>query len=289
MKKILCLIICLLLFVTGCAFQNSFSKIRRSNVVDYLYPKEKEVNIKQEKTHLHLPLKVGIAFVPKDKEENKSGIFRNMPYPEDMSELQKQSLLQKVKECFSSSKYVSNIQTIPTNYLQAKGGFENLDQLSRMYGIDVIVLLSYDQMQFAHSNLLSLSYISIVGAYIIEGEKNETQTLVDAVVYDIKSKKMLFRAPGFDKLKNSSTQFMQDVELQKDSQKGFDNAINDMNINLNAALIQFRDNLEKNPAENDVQITKSKEYVEKHGAGYNDYLFLFISLIGLTLTIWKKK
>ena len=43
-----------------------------------------------------------------------------------------------------------------------------------MFGIDVIVLLSYDQVQFRDEGLLSLTYWTVVGAYTIPGEKNDT-------------------------------------------------------------------------------------------------------------------
>ncbi len=35
-----------------------------------------------------------------------------------------------------------------------------------------------------------------MGAYVVKGEKNETRTLMDAVVYDIRSRALLFRASG---------------------------------------------------------------------------------------------
>jgi len=57
-------------------------------------------------------------------------------------------------------------------------------------------LISYDQTQFTDQGVLTLAYWTIVGAYVVQGEKNDTQTMVDAVVYDIPSRKMLFGLQG---------------------------------------------------------------------------------------------
>ncbi len=48
-----------------------------------------------------------------------------------------------------------------------------------MYDIDVIALVSYDQVQFTDGSFLSLTYWTIVGAYVVAGEKNDTSTMLD--------------------------------------------------------------------------------------------------------------
>jgi rhombotail lipoprotein len=63
-------------------------------------------------------------------------------------------------------------------------------------GIDVVALIAYDQTQTSDGTEASLAYWTIVGAYIVEGQRNTTYTLMEAVVYDISSRSLLFRAPG---------------------------------------------------------------------------------------------
>ena len=60
-----------------------------------------------------------------------------------------------------------------------------------MFGIDVIALVSYDIVQFTGEGLSSISYWTLVGAYAVRGEKNDTHTMIDAAVYDIASRKHL--------------------------------------------------------------------------------------------------
>ena len=70
-----------------------------------------------------------------------------------------------------------------------------------MFNVDVVVLLSYDQMQFSDNNRLSVFYWTIVGGYLVNGSQYDVSTLVDASVFDVASRQLLFRAPGTSQLK----------------------------------------------------------------------------------------
>ena len=130
-------------------------------------------------------------------------------------------LMERISAEFRSLPFVRDIDLIPTDYLTNGGGFTNLDQIRTMYGIDVITLVSYDQVQHTDEGMLSLSYWTIVGAYTVKGEKNDTSTMVDAVLYDIPSRKLLFRAPGTSRVKGSSTLVNLSEQLRTDSLNGF--------------------------------------------------------------------
>ena len=119
----------------------------------------------------------------------------------NVTEMQKAQLLQRAAQAFEGRDYIASIEIIPSTYLQPKGGFENLGQIQRMLNIDVVALVSYDQVQFTDNTRLSLAYWTIVGAYFIHGNKNDTQTLMEAAVYDIASRQLLFRAPGAGRVK----------------------------------------------------------------------------------------
>lgn len=122
-----------------------------------------------------------------------------------LTEVTKSVLLEKVADNFRKHEFVSEIEVIPSAYLTTGGGFSNLEQIQTMYGIDVIALVSYDQVQFTDEGTLSLTFWTLIGAYVISGEKNDTSIMLNTVVYDIQSKKMLFRAPGTSNVKGSAT------------------------------------------------------------------------------------
>jgi rhombotail lipoprotein len=133
-----------------------------------------------------------------------------------LTEAEKTNLLDKVADNFRKYDFVSEIEVIPSAYLTEGGSFQNLDQIKTMYGTDVIALVSYDQVQFTDEGLLSLTYWTLLAAYVISGEKNDTSTMLDTAVYDIESRKMLFRAPGTSSIKGRSTPINLSEELRAD-------------------------------------------------------------------------
>ena len=184
----------------GCMPQNTRTK---SSVMDYLYPKHSESVVQPGVPILKLPIKVGIAFTPEQKITRNGRNLWTGEYGKGaaLTSATKSDLLEKVSENFRELKFVSEIEVIPSEYLTPQGGFDNLEQIKTMYGIDVIALVSYDQVQFTDQDYLSLSYWTIIGAYIVSGEINDTSTMLDTVVYDISSKKMLFRGRALVLLK----------------------------------------------------------------------------------------
>src|SRR5438046_10605907 len=97
-----------------------------------------------------------------------------------ITEKQKAEVMQTVANRFGKYPFVRDVAIIPSDYLRQKGGFENIDQIRATYGVDVIVLISYDQTQFSDQGALSLANLTIVGAYVVPAEKNETETMIDA-------------------------------------------------------------------------------------------------------------
>ncbi|MEN3159077.1 rhombotarget lipoprotein [Alkalimonas sp. NCh-2] len=233
-------------FLTGCAGQQQGV---RSSVVDFLYPDAQEV-IQPGMAELTLPLRVGIAFVPEDHSYRRGELIgRPGSGYSELTAPMKAELLEQVANSFRQLDYVESIEVIPTTYLRPRGGFTNLNQIKTMYGIDVIALVSYDQVQFTHDSALSLTYWTLVGAYLFKGDKNDTSTLMDTVVYDIASQRLLFRAPGQSEVKGRSTPVNLSAELRQDSRQGFALAIDDMTMNLQQELKQFEQRLKDRPAD----------------------------------------
>ncbi len=200
--------------------------------------------------HMALPLRVGIAFVPETKDD------RNRSRPLD--EAARRKLLEDVADHFKDLPFVSGIEIIPSTYLTPGGGFRNLDQIAAMHDIEAVALVAFDQIQHSDETLLSISYLTIVGSYVIPGEKNDTSTMLDTAVYHIPSRKMLFRAPGTSSVKGRATPINVVEHLRKNSAEGFAKANEQMIANLDAELERFKVRVKEQP----------EQFVVSHKPGY---------------------
>lgn len=264
--------VALALCLTGCVgFWGQRRHHEASSVVQFLYP-DKMPFVQPEIPTLRLPLRVGVAFVPSSTGSGR-GFSRIQA---NFSEQQKTELLRKVSGQFKTLPFVQSIEIIPATYLRPGGGFENLDQLRAMLGIDVIALIAYDQAQTSDDNEASLAYWTIVGAYLVEGQRNATHTLMEAVVYDIPSRSLLFRAPGTSVIKNHATLFRNDHELKKASAESITEASAQMTANLAQELELFKVRAREEP--HTVKIEHKPGYT---GGGSLDAGFALLLLLAL--------
>jgi rhombotail lipoprotein len=86
---------------------------------------------------------------------------------------------------FADRKFVSEIVVIPDYYLKSSRGFEGLQGVQRLYSIDLMALVSYDQVTHRDDNNWSLSYLTIVGAFVIPATNHDVATLVDLAGRDM--------------------------------------------------------------------------------------------------------
>ncbi len=250
----------LALVLTGCeTFSGGHSERHASSLVQYLYPKRIEHIDKPSIPVLTLPLRVGVAFVPEESGRHNTGYSRSPA----LSEQQKLRLLKEVSDQFRKYPFVKSIELIPSEYLTPGGSFENLEQLRSMFGVEVMALVSYDQLQFTGDTSWSLAYLTVVGAFLIPGEKNDTRTMVDAAVYDIASRKLLFRAPGLNHINGSAAPLNVTEELRDAREKGFTKASTNLVANLEVKLAEFRERVKESPEE--IKIVRSPGY--SGGAG----------------------
>ncbi|WIO74943.1 rhombotarget lipoprotein [Porticoccaceae bacterium LTM1] len=250
----------LIVMLSGCGIIGQ-QKYQSASLVDYLYPDKNAPLIEPSIPTLKVPTRVGIAFVPGNRHNG-------------LTEQSKNQILKQVSEHFSEYKFVDRIEEIPSAYIRPGGGFENLDQLRRLFGIDLIALVSYDQHQFTDEGFASLTYWTIVGAYVVPGEKNSTHTLMDTVVYDINSRSLLFRAPGVSQVKSSSTLVNLSEQQRLDSGEGFDIASKDMILSLDKELSEFRERIKQQPE--DVKVEYRSGY---SGGGSMDLGWIALLLI----------
>lgn len=251
------------LVLSGCAsWVGEHKKQQNASVVDYLYPKESKATamVPVSETTLRLPLRVGIAFVPS-------------PYggAVDLPEAERQKLLERVKGAFGDQKFISAIEVIPAAYLRPRGGFDNLEQAARMFNLDVVALLSYDQVQFNDANRLSVLYWTIVGAYLVNGDEYDTHTMLDASVFDVRSRKLLLRAPGVSQVKGSAAMATYSERAREARQQGFSLAIDNLIPSLRDELGRFRERVK---TDSSVRITQAPGYSGGGDFGWGGVLAL---------------
>jgi len=262
------------LLLTSCAsyFGQEDRRGVSSSLVDYLYP-DGQVPPKHEETtpHLRLPLTVGLSFVPSQK-----GAYFSLP------EAKKTQLLEEVKQKFVGLDYVKEITIVPETYMRSSKGFEGVGQIARLYSLDIVALVSYDQVAVTSETKSSVLYWTIVGAYFIKGNQNQATTFVDTAVFDVSSRKMLFRAPGVSDIQQSSTLVEVNQVNREAREKGFELAMADMSNNLAAELDRFKEKIKEDKS---VQITHRQGY---GGGGGTQWPFLLM-LVGLAILRMAKR
>lgn len=275
-----------LALLSGCA---QTSSRYNSSAVDYLYPDRNPVVETAEIPHLQLPIKVGVAFVPANQgmADRRSGgwitgyVSGTTDRQEVLTESDKMKLLEKVSRRFETLDFVHAIEIIPSAYLLPRGSFPNLDQIRTMFGIDVIALVSYDQAQFTDEGFASITYWTLVGAYVIPGEKNATHTMVDAAVYDIKSRVLLFRAPGVSYVKSTATPVNLSEQLRLDRVNAFNMAADDLIANLENQLDRFKEKIKQRPEE--IRVTHRTGYA---GGGFTGGMSAFLLVLIGGMGLW---
>lgn len=257
MRRALALV--LLFLAAGCSYSRHVQ--RRSNLMAYLYPVG-DVEPKQAtNAALQLPLRLGIAFVPADRSGYAYGAVSNIA-PADVE----RDLLEIVKRSFAGREWVKEIVVIPSNYLAPGGGFENLDQVSRMFGTDVIALASVDQMQSSNPRRLSFLYLSVIGAYVLPLDKNDTRTLIDVAVFHVPSRTFLLRAPGSSHITGSSTAVDVMPTLADKSNRGMKLAMEDVSKNLDDEVKRFKASVASGERTDVDIITKEGQSVRRSGS-----------------------
>ncbi len=228
MRRLLAVLGALLL--GGCASWFPQTGVKQTaSVVDYLYPDARQApQLQQGITRLRPPVSVGIAFVP------GGGGRAELP------EADRLRLLERVKASFAGYNYIGRIEVIPTEYLRPKGGFANLEQVARMFDVEVVTLLSYDQVQFNDANAMSILYWTLVGAYVIHGDRYDIQTMVDASVFDVASHRLLLRAPGTSRIKGSATLVGFGERARAARLQGYGEAIDQLVPRLQGELERFK-------------------------------------------------
>jgi rhombotail lipoprotein len=84
-----------------------------------------------------------------------------------------------------------------------------------------------------------LSYLTIVGAYVVKGSRHDTTTLVDLAVVDPVTRSLVLRAGGTDTRNGNATLIDEERESRRAAAASFDDATQRLIDNFDHALVQF--------------------------------------------------
>jgi rhombotail lipoprotein len=201
-----------------------------SSLVQFLYPGGTAPPPQNQVPVLHIPLRIGLAFLP------ATGTAPGM----GLSAAQKEVLLERIQQHFSRRRFVAQIVLIPDYYLAGARGFESLQGVQRLYDVDLMALVSYDQVMHQDLNGWSIAYWTIAGAYVIKGNRYDVTTLVDLAVIDPATRSLVLRAGGTDSGHGSATAIAEARELRASSGAGFTAATDEMIAHFDTALDQLQ-------------------------------------------------
>lgn len=225
------LLILTLMSAAGCTFAGHSSQSHNSSsLVSFLYPNGSTPPQQNAIPELHVPLRVGLAFLPTQRAFGDGAL----------DAAHKEELLERIRKKFSDRKFVSEIVIIPDYYLATSRGFEGLQGVQRLYNVDLMALVSYDQVTYTDDNKWSLGYLTIVGAYVVKGNTNDITTLVDLAVVDPKTRSLVLRAGGTDTHHQNSTMINSNRDIRLGSAAGFDAATEQMILHFDSALTAFQ-------------------------------------------------
>jgi rhombotail lipoprotein len=260
--------------LSGCADLACLSSCHRhaqnsTSLVEFLYPNGATPPPQDVQPQLHLPLRVGLAFLP------SNGDTQIGP-----DAAQKEALLQEIRKRFVSRKFIAEIVVIPDYYLQGRRGFEGLQGVQRLYGIDLMALVSYDQVSHEDDNNWSLGYITIVGAYILKGTRHDVSTLVDLAVVDPGTRSLVLRAGGFDTRHGTVALIDENRRLRETATEGFSVATQQMIDHFDGALTTFESDVREGKA--NVRVVSNHGKPTSGGGGSLDWLTLLFLLFVVT-------
>ncbi len=250
------LLAALALLAIGCAAPETVQ--RRSSLAAYLGTKSAPAaEVAPGPARLQLPLRLGVAFVPADAGQ-RTGSLNTAAPANPVDPAQEQELHKQMADLFGQKPWALSFKIIPALYLAKGGGFEDLGQVAQSFGVDVVALVSVDQVQFSSPRWYSWTYWTLVGAYMVKGDKNDTTTLVDAAVYHVPSRTFLFRAGGVGTVKGSSTWSGREDAFRQQSRESLALAMANLSTSLDQGVAGFKQDLLKG-------IRKDVQLLDKDG------------------------
>jgi len=220
---------------------------RTTSLVQFLYP-DGQIPQDMKSPTLRLPLRVGLAYVP--TQGGGRAIDPRL----------KLELLDAIKQEFSSRRYIQDIQIIPQMYLSHRNNNDQLKQIKQLYQLDVMALVSYDQIVNRQDNVLAMTYLTIVGSYLFPGSQFDVSTLIDMALIDLGSKRLLFRAAGTHGSNGGGAEAYAAKQYSKHQNQDFATAMTMLRGNLNQELYLFEERLRAKDPNDDIKVEAKPGY-----------------------------
>lgn len=218
---------------------------QQSSLMGYLYPDGQPQPQSTAVASIKLPIRLGIILAP-TVDTARSGYILTPRVNQPLSTGDQVTYLEQIATEFRSSPEFKDVEVIPSNYVVEGGGFQNLETLASMYSVDAIAVVSYDQLQTTDEGKDSFLYWTVIGAYMVDTEKNASTTFVDTAMFDVKSHKLLFHASGTSHSASSGTLANNSEEVRGASHQGFVDAFAAMATDITTNLKTFKDKLSSN-------------------------------------------
>ena len=247
MAKIILILVVILLSSCSMFGHEKVRHSRTTSLVNFLYPDGK-IPDDLSAPILRLPLRVGLAYIPSI--DNNSHIEPRL----------KLELLNAIKQQFEGRRYIQNIEIIPEMYISNRQNSNQLQQIQQLYQLDVIALVSYDQIVNRKENLLAITYLTIVGNYIFPGSHFNVSTLLDMALIDLNSQRLLFRAAGSHGSKGTTAEAYTRHQYDQHQNEDFAVAMDKLRTQLSFELQSFEKRLRAKDPNDEIQVEAKKGY-----------------------------
>jgi rhombotail lipoprotein len=262
---------CGILSGNECLFRCGEKRAASTPLVEFLYGQQR-VPSRDATVTLQLPIRVGLAFLP-----SRTGNPDVGPTPKE-----RERILGAIRSSFSDLPYVSEIVPVPSYYfdMSRADGMRQLEQLARLQRLDLMALISYDQRTQVSENRRSFAYLTIVGALVVKGNHNETQTIIDLAVVEPVGRSLVLRSGGISSTANTVTAIDQPGKLRKQQRVGFDQATDALIANFRTELAAFESRVRAGTA--DVKVVRQPR--GGGGGGSLDLMLLALLFVCLATT-----
>jgi rhombotail lipoprotein len=270
---------CGILSGNECLFHCGEQRAASTPLVQFLYGDGRRVPDKDAAVTLRLPIRVGLAFLPGRGANPDAG-----PTP-----IERERILGSIRASFSDLPYVSEIVPVPSSYFDAArdDGMRQLEQLARLQNLDLVALICWDQRTQVSENRRSFAYLTIVGALLVKGNHNETQTIVDLAVIEPVRGSLVLRAGGVSSTATTVTAIDQPGKLRKQQRVGFDQATDALIANFRTELTDFESRVRAGTA--DVKVVKQARGGGGSGSLDPGLLAMLLSLVAAILVSRRRR
>lgn len=228
MKKKWVSLICMLAAVTigGCAADVHRTRVTGTAPI-FSYLSLKDSTIGGAPTDpLTFPTRVAIVYAPP---------LSTKPQTEQVPQTTLHAAAESLKkQLLVHSNYVKSVVIGHT------GETLSLEQIRNMYGCDIVVILSYSQLQSAERGGISKALdITLVGGHLYPGVTISTETGIEATVIHAPTQYILFTESGSNSRKTYSIPGGVDTSARNEAREGFTEAMDNLANRVGKIIVTY--------------------------------------------------